>query len=100
MLLLKFGQKLAVERSRLLFKAAEKRGKSCRDRYDLSQRTGKAIKDAEKEIIGAADCLEYYACLGVNILGEFHPKCFEFAKYCPSATNRSCVCGCCLELSG
>jgi len=69
-----WSKKLAVERSRLLFKAAEKtREKAAEIGTILAKEQGKAIKDAEKEIIGAADCLEYYACLGVNILGEVPP---------------------------
>jgi len=69
-----WSKKLAVERSRLLFRAAEKvRERAAEMGMLLAKEQGKAVKDAEREILGAADCLEYYACLGVNILGEVPP---------------------------
>ncbi|NLJ37218.1 MAG: NAD-dependent succinate-semialdehyde dehydrogenase [Candidatus Atribacteria bacterium] len=69
-----WSKKLAIERSRLLFKAAEKvRERAAEMGKLLAKEQGKAVKDAEREILGAADCLEYYACLGVNILGEVPP---------------------------
>ncbi|NSW75567.1 MAG: NAD-dependent succinate-semialdehyde dehydrogenase [Candidatus Atribacteria bacterium] len=76
---LSWSKKLAMERSRLLIKAAT----SVRENYKeiatlLAREQGKALPDAEREVLGAADCLEYYAFLGVNILGEVPP---------PNATN-------------
>jgi len=74
-----WSRKLAIERSRLLLKAAS----VVRERHGeiamlLAREQGKALPDAEREILGAADCLEYYAFLGANILGEVPP---------PNATN-------------
>ncbi|MGQ9473098.1 MAG: aldehyde dehydrogenase family protein [Candidatus Caldatribacteriaceae bacterium] len=69
-----WSKKLTIERSRLLLKAAS----VVRERHKeiatlLAREQGKALSDAEREILGAADCLEYYAFLGVNVLGEVPP---------------------------
>jgi acyl-CoA reductase-like NAD-dependent aldehyde dehydrogenase len=64
----------ALERSRTLLKCAVK----VRERSEeigklLAQEQGKSFVDARKEVLGAADCLEYYGYLAVNILGEVPP---------------------------
>ncbi|MGC8778604.1 MAG: aldehyde dehydrogenase family protein, partial [Candidatus Caldatribacteriaceae bacterium] len=70
-----WSKKPAIERSRVLLKAAS----SVRENHKeiatlLAREQGKALPDAEREVLGAADCLEYYAFLGVNILGEVPPS--------------------------
>ncbi len=69
-----WSRRLALERSRLLFKAAQKVREQAGEIGDLLAREqGKGRVDARKEIESAADCLEYYGCLAVNILGEVPP---------------------------
>ncbi|MDK2897125.1 MAG: succinate-semialdehyde dehydrogenase / glutarate-semialdehyde dehydrogenase [Candidatus Atribacteria bacterium] len=70
-----WSQRLASERARLLFQAAGK----ARERAEnighlLAQEQGKAFPDAKKEVLGAADCLEYYGSLAMNIVGEIPPN--------------------------
>ncbi|HSV31109.1 MAG TPA: NAD-dependent succinate-semialdehyde dehydrogenase [Atribacteraceae bacterium] len=70
----RWSKMLAMDRCRLLFKAADSVRRQSGEIGDLLAREqGKARGDAKKEILGAADCLEYYGCLGVNILGEVPP---------------------------
>lgn len=70
-----WSRKLPVERTRLLLKAADIVRSRAKDiAHLLAREQGKAFPDAERETLGAADCLEYYACLGVNILGEIPPS--------------------------
>jgi len=70
-----WSRRLPVERTRLLLKAADLVRSRVKDIATLLAREqGKAFPDAEREVLGAADCLEYYACLGVNVLGEIPPS--------------------------
>ncbi len=70
-----WSKKFPVERTRLLLKAAENvRSRSKDIATLLAREQGKAFSDAEREVLGAADCLEYYACLGINVLGEIPPS--------------------------
>ncbi|MDI3543439.1 MAG: succinate-semialdehyde dehydrogenase / glutarate-semialdehyde dehydrogenase, partial [Candidatus Atribacteria bacterium] len=56
-----WSQKLAPERAHALFQAADKVREKAKDIGRLlAQEQGKAFPDAEKEVLGAADCLEYY----------------------------------------
>ncbi|MEN3186541.1 MAG: NAD-dependent succinate-semialdehyde dehydrogenase [Atribacterota bacterium] len=74
-----WSRKPAIERSRLLLKSAALVRENHKEIAKLlAQEQGKALPDAEREVLGAADCLEYYAFLGINILGEVPP---------PSAPN-------------
>ncbi|MGQ9622584.1 MAG: NAD-dependent succinate-semialdehyde dehydrogenase [Candidatus Caldatribacteriaceae bacterium] len=70
-----WSKKLPIERTRLLLKAAENVRSRVKDiALLLAREQGKALPDAEREVLGAADCLEYYACLGANVLGEIPPS--------------------------
>ncbi|HXL01808.1 MAG TPA: NAD-dependent succinate-semialdehyde dehydrogenase [Candidatus Atribacteria bacterium] len=70
-----WSQKLASERAHILFRAADKVREIAKDIGRLlAQEQGKAFPDAEKEVLGAADCLEYYGSLAMNIVGEIPPN--------------------------
>ncbi|MEN3203390.1 MAG: NAD-dependent succinate-semialdehyde dehydrogenase, partial [Atribacterota bacterium] len=70
-----WSKRLPIERTRLLLKAADCVRSRAKDIATLLAREqGKAFPDAEREVLGAADCLEYYACLGVHVLGEIPPS--------------------------